>query len=156
MNQLRRVSSLPALRPGAIEEAVENFVTDSLAEESGADPVGLYNQTIECIASATYLGGGEGRQFWLADQDGEVLTYVLAHVGKDVDNQLCYWLTQAYVHPKLRGQKVVKEWFQLLRQEAKRLLCKHIIIPSSRSTKAYLRFLGDGWHEYVTLLKEDI
>lgn len=84
------------------------------------------------------------------------MAYALTHVAKDVDNQLCFWMTQAWVHPKIRGQKVVKEMLQQLREEAKRLLCRHIIIPSSRGVAAYCRFLGKGWKPHVTLLKEDI
>jgi hypothetical protein len=34
--------------------------------------------------------------------------------------------------------------------------CKHIIIPSSREPKSYCKFLGQGWHQYVVLLKKDI
>jgi hypothetical protein len=153
---LRRVSSLPVLNERAIERAVASFVQDAHTEASGADPRGLYNQTIETLASRLIIAPSESCQVWLADEGGEVMCYVLAHISKDVDNQMCYWITQCWVSPVIRGQRLVKEWFQLLRSEAKRCLCKHIIIPSSRGVEAYCRFLGKGWKPYVTLLKEDI
>ncbi len=157
MNPLRIVNNLDLkLRPGAIEAAVRSFVEDSHAEESGANKLGLYHQTIEGIAAATVFKMDQSRQFWVADEEGEVMAYALTHVSKDVDNSLCFWMTQAWVHPILRGSKQVKGWLQLLRAEAKKNLCKHIIIPSSRENRAYCRFLGKGWKPYVTLLKEDI
>lgn len=158
MNQLRKVSNLNEvfLFPGAIESAVRDFVTDSHTEESGANSDGLYTQTIEGIAAATYLRQNDSRDFWLADQHGEVMGYALTHVSKDVDNTLCYWMTQAWVHPSIRGTKDVKNWIKLFEEDAKRKLCKHMIIPSSRGVKGYCRFLGEGWDLYVTLLKKDI
>lgn len=157
MNPLRIVNNLNlGLQPGAIESAVKAFVEDSHADESGADKRGLYQQTVENIAAATVFKIDNSRQFWLADEEGEVMAYALTHVSKDVDNSLCFWMTQAWVHPILRGSKQVKGWIQLFRAEAKKNLCKHIIIPSSRENRAYCRFLGKGWKPYVTLLKEDI
>lgn len=157
MNPLRRVRHLNelSLRPKAIEEAVEAFVKESDTEESGADPVGLYNQTIENIFYYSQCPD-ESRQFWMSDEDGEVMSYAMCHISKDVDNKLCYWITQAWVHPVLRGSKQVKAWFEVFRQEAKKNLCSHIIVPSSRGVEAYCRFLGKGWRPYVTLLKEDL
>lgn len=154
--ELKVIHKLPTnLRNGAIERAVKAFVADSHTEETNADPIGLFNQTLECIAQAC-LFNQDGKQFWIAEHEGEVFAYALTHVSKDVDNRLCYWMTQAWVHPKVRGHRIVKIWRDQLVAEGKRLLCKHIVIPSSRSTKAYLRFLGQGWHKYVTLLKVDL
>ena len=146
---------MPSLSHGAIEKAVKSFVADSHTEETHADPIGLYNQTLECIAQAV-LFKQDGRQFWMAEHDGEVYAYALAHVSKDVDNCLCYWITQAWVHPQVRHHKIVKIWRDQLIEQAKKCMCKHILIPSSRSTRAYLRFLGHGFHKYVELLKADL
>lgn len=154
--EFKKVQNLPKLRKGAIEDAVEAFVRDSHTEETHADPKGLFDQTIEVIAHATLFQHDDSRQFWMATDGGEVMAYAIVHISKDVDNQLCFWITQAWVHPICRGSKEVKGWFQLLRDEAKRLLCKHIVIPSSRGVEAYCRFLGKGWKPYVTLLKEDL
>lgn len=158
MNPFRHINKLDEaiLKPGAIEAAVESFVKDSHTEETHADPVGLYNQTIEVIAHATIFQHDDTRQFWIADEDGDVKAYALCHISKDVDNQLCFWITQAYVHPSCRRTPQVKQWMEQLRAEAKRLLCKHIVMPSSRSTKAYIRFLGHETHQYCVLLKQDI
>lgn len=156
--EFKRINNLSevTLRPRAIEDAVEAFVKDSHTEETGANPDGLYQQTIETIAHATIFQHDDSRQFWIAVEEGEVMAYAIAHISKDVDNRLCMWLTQAWVHPIIRGSKEVKGWFQLLRSEAKRCMCAHILIPSSRGVEAYCRFLGKGWHQYCTILKEDI
>lgn len=158
MNPLRKVNNLDGLKlnPQAIEKAVAAFVQDSRTYESGADPAGLYQQTIENIAAITVYKQDNGRYFWLADYEGEVMAYALTSVSKDVDNKLCYWMTQAWVHPALRRQPIVKHWLQVLREDARRQMCAHIMIPSSRGAKAYCRFLGVGWKPYVTILKEDI
>lgn len=146
------------LNPGAIERAVKSFIEDSHIQEGKVDELGMFNQTIESIASATIFSpNNDSRQFWIITGDNqEVLAYYLAHVSKDIDNKLCYWITQAWAHPSIRGTKMIKEGWGQIRDEAKRLLCKHIVIPSSRNPKAYCRFLGKGWHQYATLLKEDI
>lgn len=158
MNQLRKINSLKELNlfPGAIELAVKSFVKDSHTEESGAEPQGLYQQTLEGIAAATIFRQGDSREFWIADEGGEVMAYALTHVSKDVDNKLCYWMTQAWVHPVIRGSKDVKSWIGLFEEDAKQKLCSHMIIPSSRGIDAYCRFLGQDWKLYVSLLKKDI
>ena len=154
--ELKKLSKLPTnLNSGAVERAVKSFVADSHTLETHSDPTGLYNQTLECIASACIMNQ-DGRQFWMAEHNGEVYAYALAHVSKDVDNQLCYWITQSWVHKDVRGHKIVKIWKDQLVAEGKRLLCRHIVIPSSRGSKGYLRFLGQGWHKYVELLKVDL
>lgn len=154
--EFKIITELPThLNIGAVERAVKSFVKDSHTEDTYADPTGLYNQTLESIAQAV-LFKMDGRQFWMAEYEGEVYAYALAHISKDVDNQLCYWITQAWVHPNVRTHKIVKLWKDQLVNEGKRMMCRHIVIPSSRSTKAYLRFLGKGWHKYVELLKVDL
>lgn len=158
MNQLRKVSNLKDVKlfPGALERAVQSFIEDSHTEETGANPTGLYQQTIEGIAAATFFRANDSRDFWLADDGGEVMAYALTHVSKDVDNSLCYWMTQAWVHPVMRGSKDVKSWIQLFKDDAKQKMCKHMIVPSSRGIEAYCRFLGKNWKPYVHLLKQEI
>ena len=152
--KLRKVKTLPNLKPHAIEEAVERFIKDSRV--TGVDEVGMFNQSIESIAQATIFATNDAGHFWLADDGSEVMAYALAHIGKDVDNKLTYTISQAWVHPMFRGKKIVKVWWEQIRAEAKRCMCKHIMLPASRHVKPYMRFLGKGYHEYVTLLKEDI
>ncbi len=81
---------------------------------------------------------------------------MLGSVTVEVDSQLTYWLSQAWVHPSKRHKPVVKEWWRQIREQAKKYFCKHIVVVSGRGTDAYCRFLGEGWHTYATLLKEDI
>jgi hypothetical protein len=155
MNRLQKVRELP-LPASSVDAAVRAFIDESDQYAVPHDKQGLYSQTLENIAACLMNKGDDSRHFWLAWDGDEVAAYVLCSISRDVDNRLCYWMTQCWVNPKLRRQACVKEWFQLLREEAKRKLCKHIIIPASRNSKAYLRFLGQGWHEYTRLLKEDI
>lgn len=136
----------------AIEQAVKQFIKDSRIEKVNEE--GFYNQTLAVIVES--INNPESRQFWLVIHDNKVLTYVLSHVSIDVDNSKCFWITQAWVSPEARGHKIIKIWRDKLYTEAKKLGCKHILVPSSRGEKAYCRFLGDGWHKYVTLLKKDL
>jgi hypothetical protein len=154
--QFQRVTELPRhLNPQAIEKAVAAFVRDSRASRVPLDLGGLYNQLIENIAAITVFKT-PGHFFWAACEGGDVVAFALTHVSKDVDNSLCYWMSDAWVDPRWRRQPEVKSWFQQLRQHAKDSFCKHIIIPSSRGVKAYCRFLGKDWHPYVALLKQDL
>lgn len=143
------------MKPHAIEDAVGAFVLDSHALDVPMDPDGLFNQLVENVA-AVIIFKTPGRYCWIAEDDGEVVGWALTHVAKDVDNSLCYWMTDAYVAPKWRGKPEVKEWFKALEADATANFCKHVIIPSSRNTEAYCRFLGKGWHPYVVLLKKDL
>jgi hypothetical protein len=152
--KLERIKQLPNLNPNAIERAVEAFIKDSRVHN--VDEIGMFNQTIESIAQATIFATNNAQHFWLCHQNGEVWAYALAHISKDIDNQLTYTMSQAWVCPELRGKKIVKEWKEQFIAEAKKCLCKHIMIPASRNTKPYLRFLGHGFHEYATLLKTEI
>ncbi len=140
------------LKPLAIEKAIREFTRETGVALYG-DPLGFYQQTINNIHAAIYQGMGD---FWLCEEDGEVMGYMLGHVTKDIDNQLTYWLTQAWVHPSKRRTPVVKEWWQQIREQAKKYFCRHIVVVSGRGTDAYCRFLGKGWTEYARLLKEDI
>jgi len=139
----------------AIAEAVTAFIKEGNIGRN-VDPVGFFNQTMEAIAAATVFNNNDGRQFWMLGEKGKVLAYALAHISKDVDNTFCYWVSQAWVDKSLRRSRLVREMWEMLRAEAKKTMCKHIIFPTSRNVKPFLRFLGEGWHEYATLLKEDI
>lgn len=154
MFQIVKDFPLPAYE---LDKAVSQFCqeSDDPTHDAPVDKRGLYTQTLDNIAQILVYKP-EGRYFWLDHDEKKVLAYALTHVSRDVDNQYCYYMTQAWVHPSMRGTSAVKEMYQKLRQHAKDLLCKHIIVVSSRNDKAYLRFLGKGWKPYVTLLKEDI
>lgn len=139
----------------SIEKSVKKFVKESNPDSTPCNEQGLYQQTLQGIAQ-NILGNSEHSQFWLAEYNNEVLAYSLCHTSLDVDNQLCYWITQTFVNKKVRRHRIVSIWRQQLYDEAKKLDCKHIIVPSSRNNEAYKRWLGEGWHTYVTLLKKDI
>ena len=156
MIPLRKVKEIPAtLNPKAIERAVEAFVSQSHSDRVPMDLNGLFNQILENIA-AVLLFHIPGRNVWIAEEDGEVIAFALTHVAKDVDNKMCYWMTDSWVAPHWRFKKEVKQWFKQLEDDGVASLCKHLIIPASREPRAYCRFLGKGWHPYVVLLKKDI
>lgn len=157
MIPLRKVNEVPpTLKPGALEQAVEAFVHESNAFDVPFDPVGLYNQLIENMALVLIFKTPGSMQVWIAEDQGQVAAWAMTHVSKDVDNTLCFWMNDAWVAPRYRHSAHVKIWLETLTAEGSRLLCKHIIIPSSRGVGAYCRFLGKGWHPYVTLLKKDL
>ncbi len=140
-----------------LEHAVRNFCQESDVEFKACENLqGLYQQTMQNIANQI-LTKPQGQYLWLdTDEVGRVVGYVKTHISRDVDNELCYYMTQAYLSPKYRCTNYAKEAIALLRKHARQSFCKHIIVVSSRNTKAYLRFLRGDFKPYITLLKEDI
>lgn len=135
-----------------VEQAVRNFAVEN---HSPAEQAGLIQQTFENIIHATELRT-PGRYFWLVLEDDKPVGYILSHIAKDVDNTLCYWMTQAYADPSVRGEHFIKDFYPRLKAHAKSLFCSHVLIPSSREAKAYMRWLGPDLHQYAVILKEDI
>lgn len=135
-----------------LEKAVRQFAKEN---HSPAEEQGLIQQTFENILHATELKT-PGRYLWLVLKDDKPCGYVLSHVSKDVDNSMCYWGTQAYADPSVRGEAFIKGMYPVLKEHAKQLFCKHILLPSSRNAEAYIRWLGPDLHIYSTILKEDL
>lgn len=146
------LDKLPAEYKEWIEASVDLFVFESNCQGS---KFGVIQQTLESIIQATELKV-PGRYFWLIIHNSQPAAYVLTHVGKDVDNQLCYWITQAFVDPKYRHFEFIRDTYQHLKKHAENLFCKHILIVSSRNPKAYMKWLKSDLEEYATILKEDI
>lgn len=149
----RRCTELPEGLNEGIQEAVRDFIKTSHMSK-GVDHEGFYQQTLNGIANSTVLHG-QG-DFWLGTCDGKVYDYVIGRVVCDIDNRLTYWVNQAWVHKDFRGTPTVKRDWEMVRKRAKDAMCSHITIVSSRSTKAYLRWLGSAWDVYATILKEDL
>lgn len=149
----RVVNAIPEGFTKQIENAVRDFIVSSRTPE-GVDHSGFYYQTLEAIASATYLNGGG--EFWVGTENGRLLIYIIAHISKDIDQRLTYHVSQAWVHPKYRGNLVVKEWWEAIRERAKNLFCGHLVITSTRNPKAYERFLGNGMKKYAVIMKEEL
>lgn len=157
MIPLRKLNEIPAsLNTGALDRAIQSYLNDNHLDPTQVNLAGLKQQITDAIAAVVVFKNNPGVDLWVAEEDGEVVSWTLAHVSKGVDNTLCYSMTDAWVTPAYRMKPIVKEWFRTMRTEAKRLMCKHILIPSSRGAEAYCRFLGKGWHQYLTILKEDI
>lgn len=118
------------------------------------DKLGFYNQTIENIASATFLK--RGGDFWLIWDGDKAYGYALCSMSKDVDNQMTYWGLQAYADSSVRGKPVIKNLWKAVEEYAKQHFCKHFIIIASRNKDAYKRYLGPEWHDYAALIKKDL
>lgn len=137
-----------------IENAVRDFIVSSHLP-NGVEIEGFYRQTLQAIAAASYLN--QGGELWLGFMNGRLVTYILAHVNNDFDGRLAYTVSQAWVRKDQRGKPWVKWAWEKVRQRAKDCLCKHFVVYSSRGkTKAYCRFLGNGFHPYAEILKEEI
>ncbi len=158
MIPLRKLNALPdTLNTGAIDRALEAFVIDSREIIGGVDGKGALQQLRDSVASAIIFKNSPESFFWVAEDDnGEVAAWALTQVRRGIDNSLCYWMTNAWVAKSHRFKPYVKAWFQTMRDDAIRFSCNHILIPSSRNSRAYCRFLGGGFHEYLTILKADI
>lgn len=148
------VRQIPSGTAPQLENAVRDFMVSSHMDDS-IDKEGFYRQTLQSMAAASYLG--QGGDLWLGIDKGELLIYLLAHVGNDFDGRLAYSVSQAWVRKDQRGKRWVKDAWEQVRQRAKDCLCKHFVVYSSRGrTEAYCRFLGKGFHKYTEILKEEI
>lgn len=149
---LRLTKELPILNPKAVERAVSNFIIEA---QVNSDPEGFFQQTIQSIAEAVFLKV-PGHDFWMAERDGEVVGYALARFVKDIDNKLCYWVSQGWVHKDFRNGKHIRESWKKLEAHAKKYMCSHIVNVTNRNPQVYLRLLGEDWEEYATILKKDL
>lgn len=113
---------------------------------------GYTDHTWESIVAAT---GGSG-EFWVALQDGEVVGFLLAGYSKEIENEPTFIIKQAWVDPVLRRTPKVKEMLGTILHNAKSNFARHVLIVSSRNTRAYLRWLGMGWIPVSTILKGDL
>lgn len=137
---------------GQVESAVKDFV--QTCGVSNVDQQGFYQQTLKSIATMTTIPGSG--DFWVIMQGERLVGYLIARTVLDIDDKLCYWISQAWVGKSHRGNPIVKCWFEEMRQRAKDLFCSHIVYVASRNPEAYKRFLRNGVHDYATLLKEDL
>ncbi len=158
MLTLQKLNELPkTLKTGAIDRALESFVGDSREIIGRVDPRGALQQLRDSVASAILFKNSPSSFFWVAeDENGEVAAWAMTQVRNDIDGSLCYWMTNAWVAKQHRFKPYVKQWFQVMRADAERYSCKHILLTSSRNSRAYCRFLGGGFHEYLTILKADL
>src|SRR6267142_4872160 len=101
---------------------------------------GFSDHTWETMISAI---AGQG-ELWIALQDGKVVGWLLSGYSKEIDNEPTFVIRQAWVDPVIRRTPRVKEMLGTILFNAKSNLAKHVLIVSSRSTRAYLRWLGKG------------
>lgn len=151
-------TSVPVeLKPGAIERAVEQFVEDTSDPKIPLDKVGLYYQMVSFIGGCLVTRNIQNAQVWLkCDGDGEVGAFALSNFDIHVDNKLTLWLSAAWVRKGHRFTPKPKEWFRQLEAFGKASGAKHLLIPSVRGSKGYLRFVGKDWHQFEVILKKDL
>ena len=140
------------LKEGAIERSINKFIEEI---DLNVDKTGFFNQTLERFAKGL-LFGDPATDVWLSDQDGEVTGYVISSICKEIDNTLCYWISQAWADRNMRANGFTKESWESLKKRANDLQCKHIVLVSSRNNDAFNRFLGGQFKEYATILTMDL
>lgn len=149
---LELVKEIPqGLNRRAIEDTVMEFILETSPD---VDPKGMYDQTLERIAMATFLNA-PGWEFWIAHKGGEVTMYSLANITKDVDNRLCYWINQLWLKKEYRHDRdFAKQIWGQLKKHARERLCSHVVMASVRD--GWAKFLNDDVQPYLTLLKKDL
>lgn len=156
MLPFQKIHEIPKSLPAAeIDKALEAFVKEDRMMR-GVDPKGYLQGLRDSVASILIFKNSPESFFWLSEHEGKVVAWAMTQIRKGVDNSLCYWMLDAWIAPQYRGMAIAKQWFAEMKADAKQYGCKHILIPSSRNNAAYIRFLGGGFHQYITVLKEDI
>ena len=140
------------LKVNAIEQAIEKFIEEVSLE---VDKTGFFNQTLEKFAKGI-LFSDPTYDIWISEKDGEIDGYVVVSIQKDIDNTLCYWISQAWADKHMRANGFTKDWWKKIRERATQLECRHIVVVSSRNDDAFNRFLGGQFKKYATLLTMDL
>lgn len=133
---------------GSLKDAIRSMYRDSRVDLYMTEK-GYVDHTWESLMAAV-MGNGE---LWIALQDGKVVGFLLSGYSKEVDNEPTFIIRQAWIDPILRRTPKVKEMLTAILLNAKSNFSKHVLIVSSRSTKAYLRWLGKGWSPVSTIIK---
>lgn len=136
------------VKPSSIPKAIESFYLDSGID---IDYKGFIESTLEKFAMATYLNRGDW-DLWLAHKNGDVKSYIIASVDKASNNNLCYFIHQAWIDKEYRHNGLSKETWPKLKDRAKQLFCHQMIIYSIRNYEAYKRFLGEDLTPYSEML----
>ena len=138
-----------------LQRAVEDFIKTSHVPK-GVDLASFYQQTLQAIAARSAMNQ-PGGDLWLGINRGELWTYILSHLGNDIDGRMTYTVTQAWVKKEQRGKSWVKQAWEKVRQRARDCFASHFVVISSRGNDAaYCRFLGKGFHFYASILKEEL
>lgn len=143
--------SMPIQLIDSLRKAVRSMWEDSRVDLFLSEK-GYTDHTWESMMGAA---GGSG-ELWLAIEGGRVLGFLLAGYSKEVDNEPTFVIKQAWVDPEIRRTDKVKSMLTAILLNAKSNFAKHVLIVSSRNTKAYLRWLGKGWIPVTTILKGDL
>lgn len=152
------VTNLPVtLNPGAVERAIRQFVLDIEDTKVPRDNEGLSIQLLTFIGNCLIAKTLPHANIWIAeDNDKEVAAFALTQFDINVDNKLSLWLSTAWVRRTHRFTNKPKEWFHQMEDFGKAAGAKHLLIPSARGSRGYLRFVGKSWHEYEVILKRDL
>jgi len=157
MQPLKKIKEIPtSLNSRQLVGAVRDFVQNSGLLAHFPDADSICRQTVDTIMASSVLAIDGSHAFWVYVKENNLLGYALTYIGKEADGQMSFWITQAWAHPSIRRSPLIKSAFHQLREEAKRSMCSHLILPSSRSPKAYMRLLGPKIKPYLVLLKEDL
>lgn len=157
MSDFQIVTSIPTtLNPGAMERAIAAFIEDT-KRDVVKDNVGRYNQLVYYVYNALVRKTLPDVQIWIKqDEDKEVGAFAFTNFSIDVDGKQSLWMSVAWVRRTYRFTGKPKQWFRQMEDFGKASGAKHLLIPSIRGSKGYLRFVGKEWQEYEVILKKDL
>jgi hypothetical protein len=142
----------PTLKPRAIERAVWDFVHDV---ESIKDKIGFYDQAIKRIAESLIFGRKDS-DIWIAEENGDIKAFVIAHLIYDIDDKIGYWIYEPYIVKELRDTGFMKDQWIKIKDRARSLLCKRMIIMTAHDKDKIGRFLNEEFVEHAKILKMNL
>ena len=135
----------------SLKEAIDDLYVESL-QHLHMSQKGFADHLWTMVMNAS-VGSSE---LWLACDGEKVIGFLLSAYTNEFDNEPTFVIRQAWVAREIRRSPLVKQMLKHIIENAKKNFAKHVLIVSSRSTKAYLRWLGKGWKPITTILKGDL
>ena len=140
-----------------LDSCIKQYVKESKISKYGVNEGGFYQQITNSIANRIILKNQPNAHFWLAtDRENKIAGFALSHFATDVDNTLTFWQTDGWVRKDFRNTANVSQWMGIMKYYAILSGAKHILMPCSRASRAWSKFLGGRMKKFVTILKEDI
>lgn len=141
MNELKIIKGpIPeSIKFSEISYVITEFYKDA---KLTVDFKGFMARTLEMFSSATFMNNGNW-DLWICESNGIIRAYFLCSVEKAVDNNLCYMVHQGWISKEYRGNGDHRGWWNQVKERAKQMFCKQMLISSVRNYEAYKRWLGE-------------
>jgi len=150
---IRIINEIPeSIKHGALDEAVKKYSEDS--PESN-DPVGTQKFVIGKIADSLFFGNKD-IDVWVDENNGDVKSFFVGQVIKDIDNEWSYVLSYPYVSKEFRSNGYSRAVIEKVKEKAKDFGCKHLTIVTKRTADAVNRFTGQEFKETSHVLKMEL